>query len=58
MRIIPDWDVMNGRDVDAVIIFEEQSEVVIEQFSSLLRREHLDLAIKRRRCRRRRRRRC
>ena len=56
--IIPDWDVMNGRDVDAVIIFEEQPEVVIEQFSSLLRREHLDLAIKRRRCRRRRRRRC
>ena len=49
---------MNGRDVDAVIIFEEQPEVVIEQFSSLLRREHLDLAIKRRRCRRRRRRRC
>ena len=58
MRIIPDRDVMNGRDVGAVIVFEEQSEVVIEQFSSLLRREHLDLAIKRRRCRRRRRRRC
>ena len=44
---------MNRRDVDPGIVFEEQSEVLVEKFSPLLRREHFDVVIESRRRRRR-----
>ena len=44
---------MGWRDVDPVLVLEEETKAVVEEFSPLLRRKHLGLLVEGRRRRRR-----
>ena len=43
IKLIPDRDVMDGRDVVAVLVLEEHPEVVGVELSPLFRRKHFQV---------------